>query len=111
MPTGNAVIIDVEADAVAPDDAGWARDNLRAIDGRPVLDIANCLRVIERHPDFKGRYRFNEVLVKVLDRGTVMVEWRVSEFVATLQERFLPEIPFDIAYRALVVAANRAGQK
>lgn len=105
------MIIDVESAAAAPDDAGWARDNLRFIDGRPILDIANCLRVIERHPDFKGRYRFNEILGKVLDRGTVMIEWRVSEFVATLQERFLPEVAVELAYRALVVAANRAGQK
>jgi len=111
MANGNLKIIDVEADAVPAVDADWARANLRFVDGCPVLDIANCLRVLERHPDFKGRYRFNETLSKVLDRGTVMIEWRVSEFVATIQERFLPEIPVETAYRALVVAANRAGQK
>lgn len=89
----------------------WARDNLRFRDGRPLLDIANCLRIIERHPDFRGRYRYNEILCKVLDKGTVMIEWRMFEFTATLQERFLPELPFETASRALVLAANRAGVK
>lgn len=92
-------------------DAAWARANLRHANGRLLLDLANCIRVIELHPDFKGRFRFNDVLGKVLDRGTVMVEWRLGEFVATLQERFLPEVSFEIAARALVVAANRASQK
>jgi len=103
-----AIDVTVEDDG----DRQWARKNLRcAEDGRLLLDIANCLRVLELHPDFKGRYKFNEVLVKVLDRGTVMVEWRLAEYTAMMQERFLPEVPFEIATRALVVAANRAGQK
>ncbi len=101
-----ASVIDIEQS-----DEEWARQNLRYQDGRLLLDLANCLRVIERHPEYKGRYKFNEVLVKVLDRGTVMIEWRMSEFVAGLQERFLPEVPFEVASRALVVAANRASQK
>lgn len=93
-------------------DAQWAQGNLRhAKDGRVLLDLANCLRVIEAHPDFRGRYKYNDVLAKVLDKGTVMVEWRLLEFTATLQERFLPEIPFETAARALVVAANRAGSR
>ena len=92
-------------------DAAWARANLRHANGRLLLDIANCVRVIELHPDFKGRYKFNEVLGKVLDRGTVMVEWRLGEFVAMVQERFLPEVPYEIAARALVVVANRAMAK
>ncbi len=105
-----AAIIDV---AVVEDgDALWVRTNLRhSKDGRLRLDMANCLRVIELHPDFKGRFRYNEVLNKVLDRGTVMIEWRMGEFAAMLQERFLPELPYEIAARALVVAANRAGLK
>ena len=103
-----AIDVAVEEDGDLP----WARKNLRrSEDGRVLLDIANCLRVLELHPDFKGRYKFNDVLVKVLDKGTVMVEWRLVEFVAMIQERFLPEIPFDIATRALVAAANRAGVK
>ena len=91
-------------------DAQWARNNLRQIDGRFLLDIANVLRIIELHPDFKGRFKYNDTLNKVIDRGTVMIEWRVSEWVAQIQERFLPEIPFEIAYRALVIAGNKASQ-
>lgn len=103
-----AIDVAVEDDG----DLRWAGKNLRhAKDGRVLLDIANCLRVLELHPDFKGRFKFNDVLIKVLDRGTVMVEWRLAEFTAMMQERFLPEIPFEIATRALVAAANRAGLK
>lgn len=105
-----AAVIDV-----AVQDEGdllWVRRNLRrAEDGRLLLDLANCLRVLELHPDFKGRYKFNDVLMKVLDRGTVMIEWRLSEFTAMVQERFLPEIPYETATRALVIAANKAGIK
>lgn len=111
MQSTNAAIIDVEVEDTQPSDVLWARDNLRFRDGKPILDIANCLRVIELHPNFAGRYKYNEVLCKVLDRGTVMIEWRMLEFAAMLQERFLPEVPFEIASRALVVAANRAGVK
>ncbi|MFZ5618216.1 MAG: hypothetical protein ACOZAA_12955 [Pseudomonadota bacterium] len=107
MQASNAAIIDIEAAG----DAAWARDNLRFEQGRPALDIANCLRVLERHPDFKGRYRYNEVLNKVLDRGAVMIEWRMFEFAAVIQERFLPELSFEAASRALVIAANRANAK
>lgn len=106
MLAERAAIIDIEQS-----DEEWARLNLRFNGVRPILDLANCLRVIERHPDFKGRYRYNEVLNKVLDRGTVMIEWRMIEFAATLQDRFLPEIPFETASRALVLAANKASQK
>lgn len=103
-----AIDVAVESDS----DAEWARRNLRhSKDGRPYLDLANCLRIIELHPDYKGRYRYNEVLNKVLDKGTVMIEWRMSEFAAILQERFMPDVPFEIAARALVIAANRAGAK
>lgn len=111
MSAGKAVAIDVEAEPIAADDEAWARGNLRFDDGRLLLDLANCLRVLERHPDYQGRFRFNDVLCKVLDRGTVMIEWRISDMTAELQERFLPEIPFDIVARALVIAANRSGQK
>ncbi|MEK7266333.1 MAG: hypothetical protein AAB227_09570 [Pseudomonadota bacterium] len=100
---------------VAVEDEGdtlWARRNLRhAEDGRVLLDIANCLRVLELHPDFQGRFKFNDVLMKVLDKGTVMVEWRLFEFAAMIQERFLPEIAQETAARALVVAANKASAK
>jgi len=92
------------------DDAQWARDNLRQADGRFLLDVANVLRIIELHPDFKGRFKYNDTLNKVVDGGAVVIEWRVSEWVAQIQERFLPGVPFEIAYRALVVAGNKASQ-
>ncbi len=111
MQSTKAAVIDVVPEKSVADDMDWARDNLRFRDGHPLLDIANCLRIIERHPDFRGRYRYNEILCKVLDKGTVMIEWRMFEFTATLQERFLPELPFETASRALVLAANRAGVK
>jgi hypothetical protein len=111
MQARNAEAIDVEVEEAPSNDALWARDNLRYRDGQPILDIANCLRVIELHPDYKGRYKYNDVLLKVLDRGTVMIEWRMLEFAAEIQERFLPDIPFETASRALVVAANRASAK
>lgn len=105
-----AVAIDVTAEGES--DAAWARRNLRHTeDGRLVLDVANCLRLLESHPDYKGRYRYNDVLCKVLDKGTVMIEWRLFEFLAILQERFLPDLPYEAATRALVVAANRASAK
>ncbi len=91
----------------ASGDAEWARANLRFDEGRPYNDLANCLRVLERHPDFKGRFKYNEMLSKVVDRGAVMVEWRISEIAAELQERFLPEITPETVGRSLVIAANR----
>lgn len=98
----------VESADTGADDAQWARENLRQVDGRFALDIANVLRLVELHPEFQGRFKYNDTLNKVIDRGSVMIEWRVFELVAQIQERFLPEIPSEIAYKALVVAANKA---
>jgi hypothetical protein len=91
---------------LSPDEA-WARQNLRWRDGRQLTDLANCLRVLEQHEDFASRFRYNEVIHKVLDKGTVMVDWRVTELAAAIQERFIPEIPVETVSRALVTAANR----
>lgn len=103
-------VIDVES--VASNDGEWAASNLRRTpEGRYFLDVANCLKIVEHHPDFRGRYKYNEVLSKVLDRGSVMIEWKLLEFTATIQDRFLPEIPFETVVRSLIVAANRAGVK
>ncbi len=95
----------------SPDNAGWARENLRFDGGLVLIDLANCLRVLERHPDFAGRFRFNEMLNKVVDRGAVMVEWRINEITADLQERFLPGVAPENVSRALFIAANRASAK
>ena len=92
-------------------DRAWARANLRFQDGRPILDIANALRVLDRHEAFKGRFRFNETLSKVLDKGTVMLDWRVAELAAILQERFLPAIPQRDVEKALYIHANKVIQK
>lgn len=111
MKSTSVAIIDVEAEASEADDESWAKANLRHQDGKPILDLANCLRIIERHPDFRGRYKYNEVLGKVLDKGTVMIEWRMLEFSALMQERFLPGVAFETTSRALVVASNRINSK
>ena len=95
----------------AKSDADWAAENLRRDEGRVLTDLANCLRVLERHPDYQGRFRYNDMLAKVVDRGAVMVEWRINEITADLQERFLPNVAPDNVSKALVIAANRAGAK
>lgn len=95
---------------LSPDEA-WARKNLRWRDSKPVCDIANAIRVIECHPDFKGRFKYNEVLNKVIDKGTVMIEWRVNEVCAIIQERFVPTISTDCVNKALVIVANRCSAK
>jgi hypothetical protein len=105
-----AVKLDAVATAESAGDGAWGKENLRFDGGRPFNDLANCLRVLERHPDFKGRFKFNEMLSKVVDRGSVMVEWRVNEVAAELQERFMPEVAPETVGRALVIAANRGGK-
>lgn len=89
----------------------WSAANLRRQDGRVLTDLANCLRILERHPDYKGRFRFNEMLNKVVDRGAVMVEWRINEITADIQERFLPDVAPENVSKALFIAANRASAK
>lgn len=103
-----AAAVAVQGEA-AGDDYGWAEANLRMKDGEAIVDLANCIRVFERHADFKGRFKYNEILNKVLDKGTVMLDWRVSDVTASVQERFIPEVPTDMVLKALVVVANRAG--
>ncbi len=93
------------------EDQVWARANLRFKDGKPCLDIANALRVFERHETFAGRFRFNDTLNKVMDKGSVMLDWRVAEVVAVIQERFLPEVDAESVEKALIVHANRVIQK
>ncbi len=92
-------------------DRAWAKKNLRFKGADPYLDSANALRVLERHPTFAGRFKYNETLNKVMDKGTVMLDWRVSEVVAVIQERFLAEVPADAVEKALIVHANRVIQK
>ena len=99
-----------QARQLTPDQA-WARKNLRFRDGRAYLDVANVLRVLERHSDYNTRFKFNEMLAKVMDKGTVMLDWKVAELTADLQERFLPAVEQEIVNAALVVAANRGGAK
>ncbi len=105
-----AARLETAAPADRQSDAEWGKANLRFGAGLPYNDLANCLRVIERHPDFKGRFKFNEMLSKVVDRGAVMVEWRINEIAAELQERFMPEVPPETVGRALVITANRGSK-
>lgn len=93
------------------EDRAWVKTNLRLRNGEPMLDIANVLRVLERHDAFAGRFRYNNDLNKVMDRGSVMLDWRVAEVVAVIQERFLPEISEVAVQKGLLVYANRVIQK
>jgi len=93
---------------VSPDQQ-WARSNLRRRDGRVLLDIANVLRILQRHEEFNGRFKYNETLSRVMDKGKVMFEWRISECTAQIQERFMAEVPEPVVRNALIVAANHSG--
>ena len=98
-----------ENEAAAGDDEAWAKANLRFQDGKPISDMANVLRVLQRHSDFEGRFVYNETLNKVLDKGEVMLDWRVSECCAVIQERFVPGVAEADVNAALVIHANRCG--
>ena len=91
----------------ADGDEEWARENLRWRDGEPIADLANVLRILERHDDFAGRYSFMKGMDKVCDYRRVMLGWQIDELAAIVQERFLPGVPENIVTRALLVAANR----
>lgn len=93
------------------EDAAWARHNLRGDQTGLYLDLANALRILEHHPDFKGRFKFNDMINKVVDRGAVMVEWKISAITAEIQERFLPMLPSELVNNALVIAANKGDAK
>ena len=92
------------------DDEVWARKNLRWQGGKPIGDLANALRVFERHDDYKGRFRYNDMVNRAMDRGTVMIDWRIFELCAEIQERFLPGMDDQLMVRALTVAANKNSQ-
>lgn len=91
------------------EDEVWARKNLRWRDGKPIADMANALRIFERHEDFKGRYRYNEMVNRVLDRGVVMIDWRISEVCVIVQERFIAAIPEEVVLKGLTIAAYKTG--
>ncbi len=111
-PAPQAAPIPVASRVGAPtDDERWARENLRWNGDKPFLDLANVIRVLERHPDFNSRFRYNDTISKVLDRGSVMPDWRMMDVCATVQERFLPEVPEETFLRALAAHANRATAK
>ncbi len=112
QPAPQAAPIPVPSRAGDPtDDERWARENLRWNGDKPFLDLANVIRVLERHPDFNSRFRYNDTISKVLDRGSVMPDWRMMDVCATVQERFLPEVPEETFLRALAAHANRATAK
>ena len=73
-----------------------------------ILDIANVLRVLERHPDFAGRFRFSKGMGKICDRGKVLLGWQLDELTATIQERFLPAVPEAIIAKAVAIVAHRS---
>ncbi|MEM8773088.1 MAG: hypothetical protein AAGD92_15685 [Pseudomonadota bacterium] len=88
-------------------DRQWVVENLRMCGDEPFCNVANVLRVLQRHEVFAGRFRYNTALTKVMDKGSVMLDWRVSELVAVIQERFLPEVSPDDVEKALIVHANQ----
>lgn len=92
--------------ALSPDEQ-WARENLRWRGAELIIDLANVVRIFERHPDYQRRFKYNEVLNKVMDKGTVMLEWRINDMTTILQERFMPSVPVDLVARGLLVVSNR----
>jgi len=74
-------------------DKQWCVENLRCCEENYlILDLANVLRVLERHPEYRGRYHYDINMHKVIDRGVVMVLWQVDALASELQERFLPGV-------------------
>lgn len=92
-------------------DDAWARENLRWGDGRPFMDLANVVRILDRHEDYNRRFSYNDALAKVMDKGAVMLEWRVGDVCADIQERFLPEVPEATVAKALLIQANRVSAR
>jgi len=92
-------------------DRAWAKENLRWRDGHALLDIANAMRVLDRHEEYKGRFRYNDDLGKVLDKGSIMLDWRILEVCADIQERFMPGISETAVRGALIVSGNRNNAK
>lgn len=93
------------------DDDAWAKENLRARAEEPIPDLANVMRIFERHPDFIGRFWFNKGMGKVVDRGSVLLNWQLDEIGAVIQERFLPNVDIDVVRRGLYIAANKNALK
>jgi hypothetical protein len=106
---GLAALRPLASTATLSSDEQWARENLRWRGAEVLLDLANVVRILERHPDYQRRYKYNEVLTKVMDRGSVMLEWRINDLTAILQERFMPGVPVDLVARGLLVVSNRSG--
>jgi hypothetical protein len=73
-----------------------------------VLDLANAVRVLERHPDYARRFSYNAEMGKTFDRGKVMLAWQVDAICAEIQERFLPALSESTFQRAMMIAANRS---
>ena len=88
-------------------DIAWAAGNLRNNGDQPYADLANVLRIFNRHPDFQGRFGYDRSMAKVHDKGTIMLAWQVDELCAIIQERFIPAIPPEMVSRALLIFANR----
>lgn len=91
-------------------DEVWAMANLRCRNNEPYTDLANVLRIFDRHPEFRGRFKFDKSMGKVMDRGEVLLGWQIDELCAVVQERFLPQVPEDVVLRSLLICANRYGK-
>jgi len=89
-------------------DPSFVEEHLRRDGNGVILDMANVLRVLERHPDFAGRFRFNAGMGKICDCGKVLLGWQIDELTAVIQERFLPAVPEATVAKAVAVVAHRA---
>jgi len=90
-------------------DRDWARHNLRRYDqDKLILDLANVLRVLERNPDYSGRFRYNQDMAKVVDRGVIMAMWMVNALAGEIQERFMPSVNENLVHKAIEIVANKA---
>lgn len=89
-------------------DEEWASANLRQCEeGYLILDLANVLRIVERHPEFVGRYLYDVNMHKVIDNGVIMVQWQVDALAGEIQERFMPGVNEALVQKAVDVAANK----
>ncbi|MEL6112960.1 MAG: hypothetical protein AAFR20_09155 [Pseudomonadota bacterium] len=90
-------------------DTDWIEENLRRCEEEYCyLDLANILRVLERHPDYVGRFHYDINMHKVIDRGVTMQTWQVDALAGEIQERFLPGISEDLVHKSVAIVANKS---
>ncbi|MEO0675719.1 MAG: hypothetical protein AAFY32_12065 [Pseudomonadota bacterium] len=90
-------------------DGDWSTENLRRCEEDYFhLDLANILRVLERHPEYAGRFHYDINMHKVIDRGVTMQTRQVDALAGEIQERFLPGIATDLVHKSVAIVANKS---